>query len=121
MWVCDLTHSVDLLYHLTTELHELQELGIMNFKHHVDPFTTETIEFMLQSLPISNTPIYRSSTSCLRMTKGHTLTISDVSYTIVDKLKGGFASVYIVASADGSKKALKVQNVVLTLYCIFVF
>ena len=88
----------------------------MNFKHHVDPFTPETIEFMLQSLPISTTPIYRSSTSCLRMTKGHTLTISDVSYTINDKLaKGGFASVYIVASADGSKKALKVQNVVLTL------
>ena len=82
----------------------------MNSKRQVNPFTQGAIQFMLQSLPISVTPIHRSPKSCPSMTTGHTITLADgSSCNVIGKLaKGGFASVYNVKVVGGDTKALKV-------------
>ena len=81
----------------------------MNSKRQINPFITETIEFMLQSLSVTTTPIHRSHSSCPRMTIGHTIPLAGSSYTITSKIaKGGFATVYTVTGVDDQKKALKV-------------
>ena len=82
----------------------------MNSKRQINPFVTETIEFMLQSLPVTTTPVHRSPSSCPRMTIGHTIPLSGSTYTITTKIaKGGFATVYTVTGIDEEKKALKVS------------
>lgn len=83
----------------------------MNSKRQINPFVTETIEFMLQSLSVTTTPIHRSHSSCPRMTIGHTIPLAGSSYTITSKIaKGGFATVYTVTGVDDQKKALKVGS-----------
>ena len=83
----------------------------MNLKRQVNPFTPETIQFMLQSLPVTVTPVHRLPKSSPSMTTGHTVTLADGSAcSVIGKVaKGGFASVYNVKMTNGSTKALKVQ------------
>ena len=91
------------------ELQVLRDCGAMNSKRQINPFVTETIEFMLQSLSVTTTPIHRSPSSCPRMTIGHTIPLAGSSYTITSKIaKGGFATVYTVSGKD-EQKALKVS------------
>ncbi|XP_019850523.1 PREDICTED: formin-like protein 6 isoform X13 [Amphimedon queenslandica] len=94
------------------EVQDLRSLGVMNLKRQVNPFTPETIQFMLQSLPITVTPVHRLPKSSPSMTTGHTVTLADgSSCSVIGKLaKGGFASVYNVKMMNGSTKALKIQN-----------
>lgn len=101
------------------ECDDLRSCGVMNSKQQVDPFVPETIEYMLQSLPVSTTPIYRASSSCPRMTVGHVITLNgNFNCTVLRKLAtGGFASVFNVSLDDEKKKVLKVHVYMYLVTC----
>ena len=84
----------------------------MNSSGHVNAFSAQTTDFMCQSIPITNTSMYETSSPSPRLTNGNNVTMAGLEYTVLKKLaKGGFATVFLVADAQrpmDSKKVLKV-------------
>ena len=92
-----------------TELQDLWSCGVLDDAGHVNPFSCESVEFMLASLPISSTPVYCSENSAPRVASGGSVTLHTGEYRQLKLLgKGGFASVYSAIDSSGSQQVLKV-------------
>lgn len=91
------------------ELQDLYSCGVLDAAGNVNPFSRESVEFMLASLPISSTPVHCSDVRGPRVVTGSSITLHSGDYCQLSRLaKGGFASVYAATDSSGVKKVLKV-------------
>ncbi len=88
--------------------------GIVSGNGLVNVFTSEAINFMCQSIPITNTPVIEVSAPLPRIISGNNISVGESKFTIIKKLaNGGFATIYEVVNSQRPmelKKVLKVKN-----------
>lgn len=89
-------------------------MGVINNMGYVNAFTSETLDFMCQSIPVTNTRIYEVPAPSPILIRGSNLTVGGSPYTVMKELAtGGFATVFQVIDArkqTQQKKVLKVHT-----------
>ena len=102
------------MYYVSCSSLELKKNGVVNDNGFVNAFTSETIDFMCQSIPITNTPVIEVSAPLSKLISGKNITIGGSTFTIIKKLAtGGFAAIYEVVNSRRPmeiRKVLKVTN-----------